>query len=165
MSDHSSLINRICFEQVKPKTRTPKIEPTEAIELLNKEKVIVIEWTLPGVDFLQNDTSINDLEKAMNVLKDVKGLPKITADTIAKIKAARTPFYKKPLPTAAIIMGVLALILILSLLTVIYCQAWRAKRREKRAADPVHRFTEVLRNHDNIEEILGLLESKAAGNR
>ena len=101
----------------------------------------------------------------MNVLKDVKGLPKITADTIAKIKAARTPFYKKPLPTAAIIMGVLALILILSLLTVIYCQAWRAKRREKRAADPVHRFTEVLRNHDNIEEILGLLESKAAGNR
>ena len=42
MSDHSSLINRICFEQVKPKTRTPKkIEPTEAIELLNKEKVIV----------------------------------------------------------------------------------------------------------------------------
>ena len=41
MSDHSSLINRICFEQVKPKTRTPKIEPTEAIELLNEEKVII----------------------------------------------------------------------------------------------------------------------------
>ena len=40
MSDHSSLINRICFEQVKPKTRTPKIEPTEAIELL-KRKVII----------------------------------------------------------------------------------------------------------------------------
>ena len=134
-------------------------------ELFTNSEALRFEWTLPGVDFLQNDTSINDLEKAMNVLKDVRGLPKITADTIAKIKAARTPFYKKPLPTAAIIMGVLALVLILSLLTVIYCQAWRAKRREKRKADPVHRFTEVLRNHDNIEEILGLLESKAAGNR
>ena len=40
MSDHSSLINRICFEQVKP-NKTPKIEPTEAIELLNEENVII----------------------------------------------------------------------------------------------------------------------------
>ena len=40
MSDHSSLINRICFEQVKPKSKTPKIEH-EAIELLNEEKIII----------------------------------------------------------------------------------------------------------------------------
>ena len=40
MSDHSSLINRICFEQVKPKSKTPKIE-NEAIELLSEEKIII----------------------------------------------------------------------------------------------------------------------------
>ena len=40
MSDHSSLINRICFEQVKPKSKTPKIE-NEAIEFLSEEKIII----------------------------------------------------------------------------------------------------------------------------
>ena len=40
MSDHSSLINRICFEQVKPKSKTPKIG-NEAIELLSEEKIII----------------------------------------------------------------------------------------------------------------------------
>ena len=40
MSDHISLTNGIYFEQVKPKSKTPKIEP-DTIELLNEEKVII----------------------------------------------------------------------------------------------------------------------------
>ena len=61
-------------------------------ELFTTSEALRFEWTLLGVDFLQNDTSINDLEEAMSVLQDIKGLPKMTADTIAKIKASKTPF-------------------------------------------------------------------------
>ena len=92
-------------------------------ELFTTSEALRLEWTLPGMDFLQNDTSINDLEEAKSVLKDIKGSPKITVDTIAKIKACKTPLYKKSLPTAAIILGLLALVLILALLAVVYCQA------------------------------------------
>ena len=58
----------------------------------------------------------------------------------------------------------LALILILSLLGVIFWQAYRTKRKETLAADPVHRFTEILKHHENIDSILGLLEAEAVRN-
>ena len=115
---------------------------------------------VPGVDFLQNDTMINDLEDAMEVLKKVI----ITADTITQIKTKFTPFYKKPLPTATVALRTIALILILSLLAVVFWQAWRTKRRERQAADPVIRFKELIRKNDNIESILGLLEKDVAAN-
>ena len=137
---------------------------TRQNELFTTAEALKFKWTLPGVEFLQNDTSIKDLEGAMEKLKDIKGLPKITADTIAKIKAFHTPFYQKPLPTAAIVLGMLALILILSLLGVIFWQAYRTKRKERLAADPVHRFTEILKRHENIDSILGLLEAEAVRN-
>ena len=45
-------------------------------ELFTTSEALRFEWMLPGVDFLQNDTSINDLEEAMSILKDIKGLPR-----------------------------------------------------------------------------------------
>ena len=71
---------------------------TRQNELITTAEALKFKWTLPVVEFLQNDTSIKDLEGAMEKSKDVKGLPKITADTIAKIKAFHTPFYQKPFP-------------------------------------------------------------------
>ena len=137
---------------------------TRQNELFGTSEALRFQWTLPGVDFLQNDTTINDLEDAMEVLKKVKGLPIITADTITQIKTKFTPFYKKPLPTATVALRTIALILILSLLAVVFWQAWRTKRRERQAADPVIRFKELIRKHDNINSILGLLEKDVAAN-
>ena len=131
---------------------------TRQNELFGTSEALRFQWTLPGVDFLQNDTMINDLEDAMEVLKKVI----ITADTITQIKTKFTPFYKKPLPTATVAPGTIALILILSLLAVVFWQAWRTKRRERQAADPVIRFKELIRKHDNIDSILGLLEKDMA---
>ena len=133
---------------------------TRQNELFGTSEALRFQWTLPGVDFLQNDTTINDLEDAMEVLKKVI----ITADTITQIKTKFTPFYKKPLPTATVAPGTIALILILSLLAVVFWQAWRTKRRERQAADPVIRFKELIRKHDNIDSILGLLEKDVAAN-
>ena len=51
------------------------------------------KWTLAPLSFLENDNTIVDLNSAVKTLDKMKGVPRITPDTIERLKQLNKPFY------------------------------------------------------------------------
>ena len=111
--------------------------------------------------FLANDTSIKDLNSAMEKLAKIKGLPKITPQTIERIKLMNRPFYTKPFPLVSFAVASTGLMLVLFLFGVIIYRAYSARKARIQKLNPAFRFQELIKSQENVEAIAALLQQRA----
>ena len=130
-------------------------------DLYKQENPLKWAWTLPPLTFLANDTSIKDLNSAMEKLAKIKGLPKITPQTVERIKLMNRPFYKKPFPLISFMVALTGLILVLLLFIVIAYRAYQARKTRLQTQNPTFRFKELIKSHENVEAIVTLLQQRA----
>ena len=97
----------------------------------------------------------------MEKLDKIKGLPKITPQTIERIKRMNRPFYKRTFPLVSLAIGAAGLMLVLSLFGVIIYRTYRARRTRLQQLNPALRFQELIKSHENVEAIAALLQQRA----
>ena len=131
-------------------------------DLYKQQTPLKWAWTLPPLTFLANDTPIKDLNSAMEKLAKIKGLPKITPQTIERIKNMNRPFYTKPFPLVSFTVALTGLILVLSLFGVIAYRAYNARKTRLEQLNPTLRFRELIKSHENVDAIAALLQQKAS---
>ena len=130
-------------------------------DLYQRHQPLQWQWTLPPLNFLANETTISDLNSAMEQLEKIKGLPKITPQTIERIRQMNQPFYEKPFSLISLGLGLGAFFLIVALLGVIAYKTLQARRAQSREQNPAYRFRQLMSDHDNLETLVALLEQQA----
>jgi hypothetical protein len=130
-------------------------------DLYKEQSPLKWAWTLPPLTFLANDTTIKDLNDAMEKLSKIKGLPKITPHTIDRIRLLNKPFYHKPFPLISLTMALAALMLVLFLFGIIVYRSYMARKVRIQQLNPQFRFQELIRSHENVEAIAELLAARA----
>ena len=128
--------------------------------LYEQESPLKYKWTLPPLEFLANDTSIKDLNSAMEKLSQIKGLPKITPQAIERIRNMDRPFYEKPFPLISLVVALAGLMLVSLLLGYITYRACDARKTKLRQLNPTLRFQELIKSHENVEAIANLLQQQ-----
>ena len=97
----------------------------------------------------------------MKKLAKIKGLPKITPQTVERIKLMNRPFYRKPFPLISFMVAVTGLLLVLVLFGVIAYRAYNARKTRLQMQNPTFRFKELMKSPENVEAIATLLQQRA----
>ena len=126
-------------------------------DLYKKASPKSYQWTLPPLTFLSNDTSIVDLNSAVQAIEKLKGAPAITTETIEKIKRLNKPFYLHTFKVVNFLIAISVLVMI-ALVTYRTCQSKRITRQQR---DPVFRFKELLKDEGNLELLEQLLQQRS----
>ena len=94
------------------------------------------QWTLPPLDFFEDDVEIKDLETAVKKLESFQGVPEITSATIQKLHHMQRPLVKNyPLLSTMAMAGIFLAAVIIIILA-ICIQAHKNKKALMRAINP-----------------------------
>lgn len=117
-------------------------------------------WTLPVMSFLENQTQVQDVMHALDVLEHTKGLPKVDQSTIKKLKDMNKPYYYRPVPTITFVLATLAFMLVSIFLAYFLFKNYRRNRDARRAKDPEVRFRSLLQDEANLDYLETLLAKR-----
>ena len=118
------------------------------------------EWSLPPLDFFENDLDIKDLETAVQKLESFKGVPEITSGSIQKLRQMQRPLVRNyPLLGTMAIAGI-ALVIVIGLILAICFQAYRHRRALFQSNDPTYRYNELMKDQANVDALLQLVQNR-----
>ena len=119
-------------------------------------------WTLPALSFLQNDTSITDINSAVKALENTKGTPPIDPEFINEFKRLNQPFYMDKFPITTFTVAALALLLILCMIITVVYKNYKASKVTHNLKDPTYRFKQLLKEDSNVEFLEQLISRRSS---
>ena len=122
------------------------------------------KWTLPILDFLNNDTSIDTLEKAIETIENTPGAPPITKQTYEDYKRLKAPFYSNHYSNIILLVALFGLALGLSIVSFVVYKNCKENRLVKRRSNPTYQLRQLLENESNMEALEALLTQARVAN-
>jgi hypothetical protein len=119
-------------------------------------------WTLPALSFLQNDTSITDINSAVKAIESSKGTPLIDPEFIKEFKRLNQPFYMGSFPTTTFTVAAISLLLILCMIMIVVYKNYKASKEMHNLKDPNYRFKQLLKDESNIEYLEQLITKRSS---
>jgi hypothetical protein len=119
-------------------------------------------WTLPALSFLQNDTSITDINSAVKALENTKGTPPIDPEFIKEFNGLNQPFYMDEFPITTFTVAALALLLILCMIITVVYKNYKASKVTHNLKDPTYRFKQLLKEDSNVEFLEQLISRRSS---
>ena len=117
-------------------------------------------WTLPALSFLQNDTSITDINSAVKAIESSKGTPPIDPEFIKEFKRLNQPFYMDSFPTTTFTVAAISLLLILCMIMIVVYKNYKASKEMHNLKDPNYRFKQLLKEESNIDYLEQLITKR-----
>ena len=119
-----------------------------------------LRWTYPALSLLANDTSLGDINSALQAYKKSKAIPALDAESVQTFKELNAPFYEDPIPFSAITLASLAVVIILGGLSLIVFRNYQARRSYARQQSPKYRAAELLSDGNKVTLLEQLLSDK-----
>jgi hypothetical protein len=110
------------------------------------------KWTLPSLSFLENDTTITDINTAVEAVENAKGAPDLDPDFIKEFKRRSLPFYHDKFPFSAFVLASVGMLIILTLISIVVFKNYVAQRKARNENDPGYRWSRLLKSEAEFEE-------------
>ena len=120
------------------------------------------EWSLPPLEFFENDLDIKDLETAIQKLESFKGVPEITSGTIQKLQHMKRPLVQNYPLLGTMAIAALAFLFVTILIAAICFQAYRHRQSILKNTDPTYRYKELLKDQNSVNALLELIQAQRA---
>lgn len=149
------------------------VPPTCSIEtsdyMLYRQNILYSEtkpegyqWTLPLLDFMSDDASVNDIESAVEALENTPGAPKINTESIARLNKMQRPFFlDNNFPIVTFSLSILGIVITLVIIISVAIKQRIDSQKERNARDPILRLKELMRRAENVETLEKLLEGSS----
>ena len=121
------------------------------------------KWTLPILTFL-NNTSIDTLENAIEVIENTPGAPPITKKTYEDFERLNRPFYSNHYSNIMLLVALLGLALGLSIVSIVIFKNCKENRLIKRRRNPTYQLRQLLEDESKMEALEALLNQARAVN-
>ena len=122
------------------------------------------QWTLPPLDFFEDDVEIKDLETAVKKLESFQGVPEITSATIQKLHHMQRPLVKNYPLLGTMAMAGISLAAVIIIILAICIQAHKHRKALMRANNPSYRYQELLKDESKVDALLQLVQDRQAQN-
>ena len=149
--------------QVPPKcyvdTPSFQIFRQDALSIETDPPPSTYEWSLPPLEWLAEDTDIQTLDQAVKKLESMQ-IPDITSGSVQHLQHFQRPLIRNTPLVSSMVISSLALFIILGLILAICIQQRRHRLAARKLHDPVVRYQQVLKNSENVEALLQLIQDQ-----
>ena len=117
-------------------------------------------WRLSSLELLQNDTSLDTVDKAIVAYKGIPGAPKLTPRVVGEFEERNKPIYKRYYQFISIVVSVVALTSILAIMAAVVYKNFKANKALSNATNPRYRFNELIKTNETIDALESLIQER-----